>query len=152
FRLQPYFENFGKRIIKTPKVYFTDAGLAAYLLDITSVSQIARDPLRGNLVENFVISECFKNRLNKGFEPSFYFYRDSNQNEVDLIFKTANELIPIEIKAAQTFHPQFLKGLEYFKALTHTRCPYGNLVYAGTQEQQIKDFFIFNFKHIQKML
>lgn len=148
FRLQPYFENFGKRIIKSPKIYFTDVGLATYLLDITTVEQISRDPLRGSLVENLVVSEFIKNRLNKGFEPNFYFYRDSNQNEVDMIFKEGNNLIPIEIKASQTFHPQFLKGLEYFKALTKERCKQGILIYGGEQEQRVNDFFIYNFRHV----
>ena len=148
FRLQPYFENFGKRIIKSPKIYFTDVGLATYLLDITTVEQISRDPLRGSLVENLVISDFIKNRLNKGFEPNFYFYRDSNQNEVDLIFKNGNNLIPIEIKASQTFHPQFLKGLEYFKALTKERCKKGILIYGGEQEQRLNDFFVYNFRHV----
>lgn len=152
FRLQPYFENFGKRMIKSPKIYFTDVGLAAYLLDITTCEQISRDPLRGNMVENLVISEFIKNRLNKGFEPSFYFYRDSNQNEVDLVFKEGNNLIPIEIKASQTFHPQFLKGLEYFKALTQERCQKGFLIYNGEQEQRLNDFFIYNFRHVGRVL
>jgi predicted AAA+ superfamily ATPase len=152
FRLQPYFENFGKRMIKAPKIYFTDVGLASYLLDITSVQQIARDPLRGSLVENFIISECLKRRLNKGFEPSFYYYRDSNHNEVDLIFKSGQYLIPIEIKAAQTFHIQFLKGLEYFKKLAGDRCLHGYLVYAGEQEQRVNDFYIYNFKHLDEIL
>ncbi len=152
FRLQPYFENFGKRIIKSPKIYFTDVGLATYLLDITAVEQVSRDPLRGSLVENLVISEFIKNRLNKGFEPSFYFYRDSNQNEVDLIFKDGNHLVPIEIKASQTFHSQFLKGLEYFKSLTKERCKKGILIYSGEQEQRLNDFYIYNFKHVGQAL
>lgn len=152
FRLQPYFENFGKRIIKSPKLYFTDTGLASYLLDITSVAQIARDPLRGNLAENFIVAEFFKNRLNNGIEPSFYFYRDSNQNEVDLIYKIGNDLLPIEIKSSQTFNSQFIKSLTYFKQITKERCPRGVLVYAGTQEQEINDFKIFNFKHISAIL
>ncbi len=152
FRLQPYFENFGKRVIKSPKIYFTDVGLATYLLDITTVDQVSRDPLRGNLVENFVISEFIKNRLNKGFEPNFYFYRDSYQNEVDLIFKEGNNLIPIEIKASQTFHPQFLKGLEYFKDLTKERCQKGFLIYNGEHEQRVHDFFVYNFRHVGRVL
>ena len=106
-----YYENFGKRIIKAPKLYFTDVGLASYLLDITSVGQISRDPLRGNLVENLVILECIKHQLNRGVEPSFYYYRDSNNNEVDIIYKKSYELIPIEIKSSKTFTSEFLKGL-----------------------------------------
>lgn len=152
FRLQPYFENFGKRIIKSPKIYFTDVGLATYLLDITNKEQISRDPLRGSLVENLIVSEFIKNRLNKGLEPNFYFYRDSNQNEIDLIFKEGNNLTPIEIKASQTFNPQFLKGLDYFKALTKERCKRGILIYGGEQEQRLRDFFIYNFRHVGQAL
>ncbi|HVV68151.1 MAG TPA: ATP-binding protein [Gammaproteobacteria bacterium] len=152
FRLAPYFENFGKRMIKSPKLYFTDVGLASYLLDITSVQQIVRDPLLGNLVENLVISEFIKYRLNAGFEPGCYFYRDSNQHEVDLLFKSGQQLIPIEIKASQTFHPQFLKNLEYFKRLVHDRCEQGFLIYAGEQEQRIGHFQVINFRHVAQMV
>ncbi len=152
FRLAPYFENFGKRVIKSPKLYFTDTGLVSYLLDITSTQQIARDPLLGSLVENLVISEFIKYRLNGGFQPSCYFYRDSNQHEVDLLFKTGRQLIPIEVKASQTFHQQFLKNLEYFKHLAPDRCTQGFLIYAGEQEQRIGDFHVFNFRHIAQML
>jgi predicted AAA+ superfamily ATPase len=121
-RLQPYFENFGKRMIKSPKLYFTDVGLVSYLLDITDTTQISRDPLRGNIFENLVMMEFIKNYLNKGIEKSIYFYRDSNNNEVDLIIKQGNDLIPIEIKISQTFNDMFLGGLKYLDLLTN-RCP-----------------------------
>ena len=149
YRLQPYFENFGKRMIKSPKIYFTDVGLATYCLDIHNPEQLARDPLRGGLVENFVISEFIKHRANRGQEPNCYFYRDSNQHEVDFLIKSGNQLIPIEIKSSKTFHPDFLKGLQYFKALTHDRCTTGFLIYAGEQEQRIHDFFVTHFSHIK---
>lgn len=152
FRLHPYFDNFGKRVIKSPKIYFTDTGLASYLLDIHSIQQLERDPLRGNLIENFVIGEFIKNRLNKGIEPRFYFYRDSNQKEVDLLYKTGQYLVPIEIKASQTFNAQFLKGLDYFKTMAHERCSKGVLIYSGEQEQAVKDYRIYNFKHIQSVM
>lgn len=148
FRLPPYFENLGKRITKSSKLYFTDTGLAAYLLDIRAENHISRDPLRGNLAENFIVTEFMKNILNLGHEASLYFYRDSNQNEIDLIFKSGNELVPIEIKSSQTFNRSFLKGLDYFKNLTPTRCHKGFLVYAGKQEQTVGIFKIVNFKHI----
>ncbi len=152
FRLQPYFENFGKRIVKSPKLYFTDVGLATYLLDITSKEQIVRDPLRGNLVENLVICELMKNQLNRGFEPGFYYFRDSHGNEVDLLFKVGNDLIPIEIKASKTFNSDFLKGLKSFKSLAEQRCPYGFLIYSGEQEQAIDTFQVYNYKHMTKIL
>lgn len=151
YRLQPYFENFGKRMIKSSKLYFTDVGLATYCLDIHQKEQLARDPLRGNLVENFVISEFIKHRTNRGLESNSYFYRDSNDHEVDLLIKSANEFIPIEIKSSKTFHPEFLKGLQYFKTMVPDRCSNGFLIYAGDREQRIQDFFVTNFRHIKKI-
>ena len=77
FRLQPYYENFNKRMIKSPKLYFYELGLASYLLGLEEESQVSRDPLRGSLVENLVILELVKARLNESKEPSLYFVRDS---------------------------------------------------------------------------
>lgn len=151
FRLQPYYENFGKRIVKAPKLYFTDVGLASYLLDITNADQISRDPLRGNLVENLVILECIKHQLNQGLEPSFYYYRDSNNNEVDMIYKKGYELIPIEIKSSRTFTSEFLKGLQYFKNITKERCTRGYLIYAGEQEQDISFFKLISYLNVYKV-
>ena len=147
YRLQPYFENFGKRMIKSPKLYFTDVGLATYCLDIHTQAQLARDPLRGNLVENFVISEFIKHSTNKGLEPNGYFYRDSNQYEIDLLMKRGYDLIPIEIKSSKTFHPEFLSGLHYFKSIAPDRFKTGYLIYAGDHEQRIHDCFVANFSH-----
>ena len=144
-------ENFGKRIIKSPKLYFIDVGLAAYLLDIKSPSQISRDPLRGNLFENLVILELIKHSLNHGIEQSIYFYRDSNNNEVDLIIKSGNDLIPIEIKISQTFHPSFLKSIKYFDNLTK-RVPTGFVLYTGKQEQKIEKYQVLNYLNLAKTL
>lgn len=151
FQLLPYYENFGKRIIKSPKLYFTDVGLASYLLDIENLTQLRRDPLRGNLVENLVILELMKTRFNQGLDHQLYYYRDSHQNEVDVIFKRAHELIPIEIKAAQTFQTEYLKGLKYFSQLVGERAPDGFLIYAGIQEQPIEKFRVINFKHARNI-
>lgn len=146
-RLQPYFENFGKRIIKSPKLYFTDVGLVSYLLGIENIEQIKRDPLRGNLVENLIVLELIKSRLNSGLDPQLYFFRDAQGHEVDLIFQSGNKLIPIEIKAAQTFNQEFLKNLEFFQNLVEDRCKGGYIIYAGTQEQTIKSFKLLNYSH-----
>ena len=148
FRLQPYFENFGKRVIKSPKLYFNDVGLAAYLLDISSVEQIARDPLRGGLFENLVISELIKSRYNKGLEPNIYFYRDSNHREVDVLFKSGNNLIPIEIKSSKTFNIDFIDSINYFKKLSESRSPTGILIYAGEQEQRIGSTYAVSYTHL----
>lgn len=151
FRLSPYFENFSKRIIKSPKLYFTDVGLAAYLLNIETLNQIDRDPLRGNLVENLVLLELYKFRNNQGKDPNLYYYRDAQKNETDIIYKQANDLIPIEIKASQTMHPQFLKGLEYFSKIAKGRVPQGFIIYGGDQEIKMGSYHILNFKNTFKV-
>ncbi|MDF1653966.1 MAG: ATP-binding protein [Coxiellaceae bacterium] len=153
FRLEPYFENLGKRITKSAKLYFTDVGLASYLLDIRDQSQVSRDPLRGGLAENFMVMEFIKNALNIGQEPACYFYRDSNNNEVDLVYKKANQLIPIGIKSSMTFHRDFMKGLNYFYHVAgEERVKEGYLVYAGEQEQQVGLFNVVNYKNIEKIV
>ncbi|MGL6162005.1 ATP-binding protein [Microbulbifer sp.] len=114
FRLAPYYENFGKRAIKSPKIYFTDTGLLAYLLDIENVRQVTRDPLVGNLFENLVVLEAVKARVNRAQVPNLYFFRDNHGNEIDLLHKSGNELVGIEIKSAATYHASFKKSLRNF--------------------------------------
>lgn len=147
YKLQPYYENFGKRVIKAPKLYFTDVGLLTYLLGIENVTQLSRDPLRGNLVENLVVLELVKARINKNYDPSLYYFRDNHQHEIDIIFKQGTDLIPIEIKASQTFNADFLKGLRYFDKLASGRVSTGYLIYAGNQERTIDNIHVRNFKH-----
>lgn len=130
FRLHPYFENFGKRITKSPKIFFTEIGLVTYLLGIENVNQVSRDPLIGSLFENMVVIEAVKTRLNKGLDPNLFFYRDSNGNEVDLIYKRSRELIPVEIKSARTLNDKFFKGIKYFRKIS-SKAAEGYLLYAG---------------------
>lgn len=147
FRLHPYFDNFGKRIIKSPKLFFNDVGLASYLLGIENEIQLNRDPLRGNLFENAIILELKKYRLNRGMDPSLFYYRDTLKNEVDVIYKKGHELIPIEIKSSKTFHIEFIKKLEFFQKIAKTRVSCSYLIYAGDIEQNIGLTKILNFKH-----
>lgn len=142
--LPPYFENIGKRVIKSPKIYFFDTGLAAFLLGIETFEQAARDPLRGALFENLVLLEILKNRLNAGSRPELYFFRDTNGNEVDLVLKSQRDLIPVEIKSAATFNPQFLKGIERFREIVGSRCRNGHIFYNGPQNLTFKNIQIVN--------
>ena len=114
FRLPPYFENFGKRVIKTPKIYFTDTGLLCYLLGIERVDQVERDPLIGNMFENLVVLEALKARYNQGLTPNLYFYRDNQGYEIDLLHKQGSELLGVEIKSASTWNGSFKKALQHF--------------------------------------
>ncbi len=131
FKLHPYFENFGKRVIKSPKIYFIETGLACYLLGIENEKQVGRDPLLGGLFENLVVIEALKARTNQGLDPYLHFYRDSHHNEVDLLYKHGDRLIPIEIKSSQTFHPDFAKSVTRFSALTE-HSDRGYVVFGGT--------------------
>ena len=152
FRLQPYFENFGKRVIKAPKLYFIDVGLAVYLLGIENEVQVSRDPLRGHLFENLVLLELMKCRLNQGLDLQLYYYRDVQKNEIDIIFKTGNELIPIEVKSAKTFNSEFLEKIFYFQQIAKGRAPKGFLIYAGGQEQKIHSTELLNYKHTARAI
>lgn len=150
--LQPYFENFGKRSIKSPKVYFTDVGVVSSLLGIETVAQMERDPLRGNLVENFVLLELMKARLNAGLEPELYFFRDAHGHEVDIIFRSAHELVPIDVKAAKTFHSAFVKNLDYFQALCPERACRGGIIYSGSEEQNLGWIKLLHYSHAAELV
>ncbi len=114
FKLPPYFENFGKRVIKSPKYYFSDTGLLTYLLDIERSEQITRDPLVGNLFENLVVLETLKTRYNRGLNSNLYFFRDSHGSEIDMIYKSGRLLTGVEIKSASTWNKGFKKSLLSF--------------------------------------
>jgi predicted AAA+ superfamily ATPase len=142
-RLEPYFENFGKRVIKSPKVYFTDTGLVCYLLGIETKKQLTPDPLYGNLFENWMILELMKFRYNQGKDPHLYFYRDTTGKEVDLLFQQGSSLIPIEIKSGKTFSPTFLNGLKFFHAQAEKRAKGGAIIYGGTNSQKLEKFHLY---------
>lgn len=144
YRLEPYYENFGKRSIKSPKLYFTDTGLACYLLGIDSKEQLIKDSLFGNIFENFIVMELIKSRYNKGLDPRLYFYRDVEGKEIDLIFQQGSSLFPIEIKSSKTFAASFIEGLEYFHRQAPERAKDGAIIYAGTQTQTIRNYKLLN--------
>ena len=154
FRLQPYYENFGKRVIKSPKLYFTDVGLASYLLGIEELSQLSRDPLKGSLFENLVILDFYKYLLNQGREARIYFYRDRSQREVDLIWQCGRDLIPIEIKYGQTYHKAFAKNIEYFRDIAKQQVPRAYIVYGGESGANSEETFcrLLNFREISDII
>jgi len=146
FTLEPYFRNFGKRIIKSPKLYFHDTGLLCYLLRITRPEHLESHPLRGAIFENFVVSERLKGFWNDGREAPLYFWRDSHGNEVDLVEEEAGILTPTEIKSGATFSPDFTAGLEFMgKLLPPCR---GQVVYGGEQNFAFKDFQVVSWRTV----
>jgi uncharacterized protein len=144
FELPPFFENIGKRVIKAPKIYFCDTGLAANLLGLETSEQVLRDPLRGGLYENLVILEFLKAQLNHGKRPDLFYYRDTHGNEVDLILRHERTLIPIEIKSAATFTPDFIKGIENLRKAAGKRCKGGLVFFNGAEGFTVKEIKILN--------
>lgn len=150
--LPPYFENTSKRLTKMPKLYFLDTGLACYLLGIESPEQLSRDKMRGALFENFVVTEALKQRYNQGKESNLYFYRDSNQNEIDLLLKRNTRLYGIEIKSSMTYHKDFEKALkridEWIKAPVDGKA----VVYAGNFENTAGEIKLLNYTNMDEVL
>lgn len=149
YMLPPFFTNTRKRLTKSPKIYFTDCGLAAYLLDIDSPQTMNRDKMRGHLFENMVIMNIFKDRLNRGVDGGLYFYRDSNGNEVDLLVKTGSQYSCYEIKSSATFHPDFIKGLSNFEKNYPDLIKEKTVIYTGRTLPELHGSSILNFHTIR---
>jgi len=150
YRLPPYYENFGKRAIKSPKIYFTDVGLLCFLLGIREPEQVTRDPLVGGIFENLVVIECLKARYNRGEAADLWFFRDSNGNEVDLVWREGGALAAAEIKSASTFSMGMLKGLGRFRGLV-PRFAHGSLIYSGEPHGFSDGTRVRNFKELEGM-
>jgi len=130
--LQPWDANLGKRLVKSPKLYFIDTGLACHLLGIEAADQVKTHPLRGALFENLIVAEALKQRFHSGRSDNLYFFRDHQGHEVDLLLETAGACDTCEIKAARTIHPDFFKGLDAFEQIA--RCSRSrHLIYGGNQ-------------------
>ena len=152
FLLQPYYKNFGKRLIKSPKLYFYDTGLACSLLGITSQLQLNTHYLRGSLFESYIISEICKQSYNKGHRPRIFFWQESHKNEIDCLIEQASTLFPIEIKASQTISQSFFTGLEYWNKLTSTEPKDNALIYAGEENQRWPQGQVISWQKISDLL
>ncbi len=147
FLLQPYHNNFNKRLVKSSKLFFYDTGVVSSLLGIETVEQLEQHYLRGSLFENFIIADIQKQFFNRAKNPSIYFWRDSHGHEVDCIIEKGTTLIPIEIKAGMTFDKNFIKGLTYWQELSGKTN--GMLIYGGDEELHIKDCDIQGWKNFK---
>lgn len=132
-RLHPYHRNYNKRIVKMPKLYFYDTGLALALMGVEEKEQVQIHPFRGAVFENLIVLEFFKKRLNAGKNPNLYFWRDHVGNEIDLLMEMNTELIPVEIKSGQTVTTEYFKGLNFWNKLTNHQGGY--VVYSGDISQ-----------------
>ena len=149
--LPPYYENISKRLVKSPKLYFNDTGLACYLLDIESPRQLERDKMRGPLFENMVVMEMVKHRYNQGKDGGVFFYRDSNQNEVDILLKQEGEITALEVKSSMTYHPSFEKTLRQLPDWIKTPVTKRAVVYAGEFENSTADIKLLNYNSLNNI-
>lgn len=149
FRLPPYHNNFNKRIIKTPKVYFYDTGLLAYLLGVRNAQDLEIHFAKGQLFENFILIEKLKQTWNNKTHEKYYFWRDSSGNEVDILIERGLKLTAVEIKSAKTIHPNFFKTLKYFKKINPSVLSY--LVYGGIETQDRTDGNVVGFNNLSKI-
>lgn len=152
FQLTPHHNNFNKRLVKSPKLYFYDTGLLCHLLDIESPAQLSTHYLRGGIFESFVISELMKIHYNQGKNPQLYFWRDKGGHEIDCIIEKGSNLFPVEIKSGKTIAQDFFNGLSFWNHLSSSSPEDSFLVYGGDQSSKRSKGNIISWKEIKKIL
>ena len=145
-RLQPHHKNFNKRLVKQPKLYFVDTGLASSLLGIGSTSQLETHYLRGALFENAILCEFLKKRYNASKPSNLYYWRDHLGREIDLVTEAAGKLNPIEIKSGETLHSSFFENLEWFMKTAGKAAISPTLVYGGDRNTSRKGVEVLAWK------
>lgn len=152
FLLQPHHKNFSKRLIKSPKLYFYDPGLASYLLGIESPKMLFQHYLRGGLFESMILCNLMKQRFNAGKTSNLYFWRDKTGLEVDCLIEKADGLVPIEVKSAETLHPDFFEPLRRFCDLAEISVASGYVVYGGSEDQKRTNGQLVSWKNLGKVV
>lgn len=152
FLLQPHYQNFSKRLVKSPKLYFHDTGVACSLLGIETPNTLATHYLRGGLFESMVIGDLVKQRLNAGLPPQIFFWRDKMGHEVDCILDREGQLIPIEIKAGSTIASDYFQGLTKWCALAGSDPTKGLVVYGGREVQKRQTGQVIGWQALSEML
>jgi hypothetical protein len=150
FRLKPYYKNLGKRVVKSPKLYFYDTGLACNLLGIRSPQEVVSHYLRGNLFENLVIVDLMKSSYAHESVRHYYYWRDSNGHEIDLLTEQAGRIHALEIESSETMNTSLLKGLRFFEGLTSEPLASSTLVYAGKERQTRRSIGIMPWSDLGK--
>ena len=151
FLLQPYYRNFRKRVIKSPKIYFYDTGLVCSLLGIESPKHLATHHLRGNIFESFIISDIMKRFYNEGKIPNVYFWRDKSGNEIDCVIERGEELSAVEIKVSMTISQNFFNGLNNWNDVSGTGKDRNFLIYSGDDNQKRSEAYVLNWRSIEKV-
>jgi predicted AAA+ superfamily ATPase len=153
FQLQPYFNNFNKRLVKSPKLYFFDTGLLCYLLGIKKAEEIFTHPFKGAIFENLIIAELYKSYTNSGTAQNLYYWRDKTGHEVDcIILKSHNKIEAIEIKAGSTFNKDFFDNLNYFAEIGKLKTNNKHLIYNGKMNSESSSGLIHSYSEIENLL
>lgn len=152
FLLPPYHRNFGKRLVKTPKLYFIDVGLACWLLGIRSTDVLALHPLRGALFETMVVSEFLKTRLNAGEPPELYFWRDNSGLEADLLFEWDGQLQTVEIKSGRTVTQDYIRAGQRSARFAGNEALTPWLIHAGNDSYQRSGVRVMSWRDIGNLL
>jgi hypothetical protein len=152
YRLYPHYKNFNKRLVKTPKLYFYDTGLASALLGIRDVEQLHTHYMKGELFENMVITELLKHRFNQGLESDYYFWRDNKGIEVDCLQAGNHDMKAIEIKSGASVHQDFFKNLLHYQKLSGLGNEQLILVYGGTESHQRSVARVLSWKDIDQII
>ncbi len=147
FFLQPHHKNYSKRLVKTPKLYFYDTGLACSLLGIKDEADINLHWAKGALFENMIIADIIKNYLNKARIPALFFWRDSTGNELDCLIEEALRIKCLEIKSSTTISSNFFKGLNYYKDLSNSDAKDLYLIYGGEKNVKRKEATVLSWKN-----
>ena len=151
FLLKPHHRNFGKRLIKSPKLYFYDTGLAAWLLGINDAKQMSIHAMRGALFENLMISELLKGRFNKALASNLYFWRDNTGNEIDVLIEKTGTLIPVEIKSGQTVTKDYFTGLKKWLTIADATTGSSYIIYGGNEGQKRLGIEVLPWRDIAKL-
>lgn len=146
YLLHPYYENFTKRIVKSPKLYFFDTGLASYLLQLRNKEDLNNSVLRGALFENLIITELQKRNYHQNQLREYWFWRDSNGHEIDLLMKSAEGFDIFEIKSTSTITYKLIEGMNYFDRISDGRVKSKTLIYGGDASQNRSQFRVRNWK------
>lgn len=148
FQLQPFYRNFSKRVVKTPKIYFYDTGLLCHLLGIRNTTTFNENPVRGNIFENMIIAEIYKQNEHRYLHRDYWFWRDSNGHEVDLLTQNGNQYDIFEIKSTQTIMTDHFAGLNYFSEISENSAGEKTLIYGGSTNQSRTQYTVTGWKNI----
>ncbi|WP_229238538.1 ATP-binding protein [Dyadobacter sp. Leaf189] len=148
FQLQPYYQNFNKRVVKTPKLYFYDTGLLCHILGIRNAETFHTSPFKGNIFENLIIAEYQKKNAHQYLHNDYWFWRDSNGHEIDLLTQNGNAFDIFEIKSTQTVLTEHFKGMNFFNEVSNGLAGTKTLIYGGDQNQKRTDYSVLGWRNI----